>query len=231
MTDKLNGFYSGLLGVVKRPGATLGRVMEEKNWIPAFFMLMVTIGLLVYLSFPAQMARMAQDPQFSELMGEEKAAYFVNTSVFARVMGCFAAIFMLFLSLVFGAFFLYLVYGIGGSQGTFVNYFALVTHASLIDTLLPTVLLTLGLLVGVPIGVVATPFLLFLNPDPRSLGFLILSKLNVFHIWYIVAIAAGVSVYAKMKFKKAMTIATLYFLVKTFIAVSASYIIMNIFKP
>ena len=34
--DKMNVFLKDVSGIIKTPGQTLGRLMEEKNWVPMF---------------------------------------------------------------------------------------------------------------------------------------------------------------------------------------------------
>lgn len=230
MTDKLSGIFNNLSGVLKTPSTTLGRVMETKNWLPVFMLFLAVVGILSYLSFPAQMAKMTQDPQFNELMGDEKAPYFINTSHFARTMGSLASVFTVSLSFICGAFFLYLFYGIGGTQGNFVNYFALVSHASLIDTIFPLLISTIGLFTGLHLENLDTPLLFFTNLGSKTFLYILLSVINIFSIWYIIVVASGIREYAKITLKKSLTIATLYFLFKNTIYVFAVYIMVNIIK-
>jgi hypothetical protein len=228
MSDKWNVFGNDVVGVIKTPGATLGRLTEEKNWVPVFLLLVVIVAIFTYIVFPMQMAKMAEDPKFAEIMGEEQAAYFVDQSTTSRMMGVFLSLFGMFLSIVFGAFFLYLFYGIGGSDGLYGNYFSLVTNASIIDVLFPTILNGVSMLTSLNIASVATPFLLFLSPDPQSIDFLALSRLNVFSIWYIVAVAAAMSVFSRMSFKKSIFIAVLYFIFKAVVGIASSYVLIKI---
>ncbi|MCP5050103.1 MAG: hypothetical protein GY940_23260 [bacterium] len=229
MTDKLNVFLNNLNGIIKTPGETLGRLMEDKNWVPVFLLLMLTVGLLFFLIIaPVQMQKMAEDPQFAELMGDDRAGGLINQSTFSRVLGTFMALFGLFLSLVVGAFFVYLFFGIGGSKGGYGNYFALVTNASVIDILFTYVLMALSIVINFNISGLATPLTLVLAPEPTSMAYLVLARFNILAVWYLVAIAAGISVFTGMKFKKALMISVFYFLFKAVIGVSFSYLALKV---
>ena len=228
MAMNWNSFIEDLVGIFKTPGQTLGKLMKSRNWVPMFLILVIIMGLVTYFTFPAKMAQMAKDPRYAEIMGGEKAPYFVNNSTFARTMGTFTSVFVLFVTLVMGAFFLYLFFGIGGSDGLFNNYFTLVVHASVIDVVIPLLLSSLSIVTGIGFSAVATPFNLILSPDPKSFIFLVLGALNIFTLWYHVVVAAGIHVFSNLSFKKCMTISILYFLFKAVVSVGFSYIAMKI---
>jgi hypothetical protein len=227
MATNWNQFLTDVFGVLKQPGQTLGRLMKEKNWVLVFLLLMVVVGLFTYFAFPAQMAKMAKNPQFAEML-EDRGALLSPDSGFARLLGSFMALFGLFLSLVFGAFFLYLFFGIGGSEGDYSNYFSIVVNASIIDILLPLLLSAVSLLAGANLAAVATPLIIAFSPEVNSLQFLVLARFNVFAIWYLVAVAAGISAFSKMSFKKCMTISVFYFLFKAAVGISFSYLFIKI---
>lgn len=230
MLDKFGRFGNDVVGIVTSPGATLGRSMKEKKWVPVFLLLVIAVCLFTYITIPVQMARMAENPQLVEMLSEEQMAFFVNDSMFARVMTCVTAIFFLVLSLIFAAFFVYLFFGIGGSEGVYANYFSLVVNASVIDVLLPGILGTISLLLNINFSIISNPGLFLFPIEPGSWSFLILSRMNVFAIWYLVAIAAGVSVFSKMSFKKSLVISVLYFLFKVLTGAAFAYLVIKIFK-
>ena len=229
MTDqakphKMKQFIEDLKGIILTPGQTLGRLMKEKEWVPVFLLLVVLVALFTYMVFPTQMAKMAQNPQFAEFMPEGGA----QDSSFARVMGTFMSLFGLFLSVVFSAFFIWLFFGIGGSGGMYGNYFSLAVNASVIDILLTTLLGFLTLIIGINFSGIAAPFVLLFSPDPKSLAYIVLSRINIFAIWYLVAVAAGVSVFSKLSLKKCMIISGIYFIFKAGTAIAFSYLLSQI---
>jgi hypothetical protein len=228
MAEKFKLSVSDFTGIIRTPGQTLGKVMNDINWIPMFLILILAIGIFSYIAFPAKMAKMVEDPHMAELMGQDRADYFVDTSPFARLMGSFITLFMLILSIVFGAFFLYLFFGIGGSDGLYGNYFALVTHASIIDVFFPSLLSTIALMLGISFAKLGTPLLTLFAPESNTFIALLLGSINVFSIWYHIAIAAGISVFSQMGFRKCVLISFIYFIFKTSIGVASSYMLIKI---
>jgi hypothetical protein len=226
MSDKgkFSAFLSDAAGIIRTPGATLGTLMKEKRWVPFFLLLVITIGILTYIIHPLQMKQLSEQAQATGVLSEEEASYYFSTSTFSRFMVCALSALVITLSLVFGAFFVYLFYGIGGAEGEYSNYFSLVTNASIIDVLFPGLLQIFSLLAAVNFTVFSKPALVFFSPDPMSLSFLILARLDVFDIWYVIVIAAGVHVFSKMSFRKSLVISILYFLFKTFIGVAFAYL-------
>ncbi len=224
--DKLKRFIDDLKGIIITPGQTLGRLMKEKEWVPVFLLLMIVVGLYTYMAFPIQMEKMAQNPQFAEFLPEGGMQY----SGLARIMGTFMSLFGLFISIVFSAFFIWLFFGIGGSEGLYGNYFSLAVNASVIDILLTTLLGFPTLMLGINFSGIAAPFAMLFAADPKSLTFIVLSRLNIFAIWYLVAVAAGVSVFSKLSFKKSMVISAIYFVFKAATAIAFSYLLTQIAK-
>jgi hypothetical protein len=227
---KFSRFLSDAAGIIQSPGHTLGRLMEQKKWVPVFLLLVITIGIFTYLIYPIQVKHLAEQARMSGYLSEDEAAYLFNTSTLSRLMAVVFSAITVTLTLIFAAFFVYLFYGIGGAEGMYANYFSVVTNASIIDMLFPALLRTLSLLSGIGFSVFSKPALLLFSLPPRSLSFLILARLDIFDLWYLAAIAAGIGVFSKMSIKKSLFIAFFYFLFKTFIGVAFSYLGMQ-FMP
>jgi hypothetical protein len=226
MTDKGFGLVDDVAGVVQNPGQTLARLMNEKKWLPVFLLLVITAVILTAITYSLQVAAVSQHAQQTGYISQDEAVYYLNTSTFSRIMICGFTAFMLSLGLIAGAFFVYLFFGIGGAEGVYANYFALVTNASIIDTLFPALLHSLSLLTKTPFTALSTPFLVFSSGGP--LMNLILARLDIFEIWYMLAIAAGVRVFARLSVKRSLVIAGFYFLFKSLVAVGFGYLAMQI---
>jgi hypothetical protein len=228
MATKMNAFFNDIVGIVRTPGVTLGKSMSEKKWVPMLLFLAIAVGIFAYISYPVHMKMLSENAELSGYMSEADLAQYYQPSTFSRLMYCFFFQLQMVLSLIFGAFFVYLFYGIGGSEGLFVNYFSLVAGASLIDIFFPGVLQTLSMLTGIKLGVISNPLLLVLSPESKSLMFLIIARLDIFTIWYMVIIALGMAVYSKMDIKKSFTISILYFLFKSAIGIAFGYIVIQL---
>jgi len=228
MAANFNRFLSDVVGVVKVRGNTLGKLMTEKKWVPVFLLLVTAVCLFTYITVPMQIAKMTENPQVAEMLSEDQVAYFVNDSVFTRLMACVTAVFSLVLSLIIGAFFVYLFFGIGGAGGIYANYFSLVVNASIIDVLLPTILNAISLLFNTDLfSAIINPGLYFYPPEPGSFAYLIIMRMDLFAAWYTLAIAVGVTLFSKMKIGKSLFISFLYYIFKIVVGAAFSYLFIN----
>jgi len=206
---KLLEYLNDLKGVFVTPGATLGRLMAAREYRAALVAVFLSVVLLSYLALPQAMAKAEQ------VAGGSGTGISVNFTFVAL-----AAMFVVFVGLSIGSFMIYLFYGAGGVKGEYGHFFALVVNASLIDTVLP------NLLVATAAGLLRYFSLAgwFGGVDEKGLTFIALGQVNVFAIWFIVAVAAGVAVFSQMSFKKSLVIGGLYFIFKTVVVVLFKYL-------
>ena len=192
-----------LKDIFVKPGPTLARLMEEREYRASIGVVFLSAVLLSYVTMPLAMEKAA------EMSGGAGGQISVG---FTFVV--LAAVFAVFMSLVIGGFMIYLFFGAAGAKGEYGHFFALVVNASLIDTAIPNVLQAISLATGAGI-VKYTSLAGYIGGfAEKSLPQLAFSQLNVFSIWYIVAVALGVSVFANMSVKKSMVVGSLYFLFK-----------------
>jgi hypothetical protein len=229
MLNKLRIFALDMLGVIRTPGTTLGKRMEEKRWLGPFLLLVIFVFILTYLTYPIQMQKFSEAVKLTGYISEDQVSQYFNTSVFSRFMFSMFPAFLLSLNLVFGAFFIYLFYGIGGTEGIYVNYFSITAGASIIDILIPSLISIVSLLTGLQTSILEKPGLIFLHGKTGSLLYLSISQLDIFAIWYIAAVALGIKVYSGISIKKSAAIGILYFLFKTVIQVAFGYIAFQLF--
>lgn len=206
------------------PGKTLGAVMGEKKWLPVFLLILLSVALYTNVTLPFRMAHVSENQLISEYFpGEQLPHLQENVTVLRRIFITVAVFFNMTLNFIVGAFMVYLFFGIAGAEGFYTNFFTLVVHASLIDTLLPLIKDAFSLLFHLNLGVFANLIFLFPSLKPLSLNFWLLSQVDLFSTWYVVAIAAGVSVFAKLSLKKCLIISLLYFIFKSVVAAFFSY--------
>lgn len=219
MTNLLNN----LKGIILSPGPTLGRLMDKKQWVAILILILCIVFVFSYLSAPRMFEQTANTSEWIQEQFEQVG----SLSGFRLVMASFWAVLVTMITMAVAAFLVYLFYGIARAEGHYSNYFSLVVNASLIGTVFPMLIGIISMFSGLPI-------LSFLNPAtllsiaPNTLAFLIVSKFDIFYLWYLVALAAGVSVYSKMSFKKTLLIAALYFLFVSVIKISFSFLALKI---
>jgi hypothetical protein len=137
------------------------------------------------------------------------------------------SMFITLLTFFVAAFLSYLFFGIARAEGTYANYFSLVVNASLIGKAIPLFLSILSVLFRFPLSAFSNLAAL-IQVSPGSLAFMILSKFDIFYIWYLVAIAAGVSVYSKMNLRKCLVVVLLYFVFVSFVKIAFSVLFIKL---
>ena len=131
MIDKLSSMLTDLRGIVIKPGVTLGKMMEKKQWMAMFLLICVITLIISYYSAPETLKQM------SEQLPEDYANGFAKPSVLKKSFLSVFSVFLLFFQLIIGTFFIYLFFGIGGSKGEYANFFSLTVNAAVVGTLIP----------------------------------------------------------------------------------------------
>jgi len=137
------------------------------------------------------------------------------------------AVFITTLGLIISTFFIYVFFGIAGAEGTYVNYFSLVSHAALIGTVFPALLGTVSLMGGVHL-IRFTNLAGWLQGAHGSLSQIALSQVDLFTLWTLVAVALGVAHFARMSVRRALTVAALYFVFSAAVKSAFAYIAIRI---
>jgi hypothetical protein len=211
-------------GIIRSPGLTLGNLMKEKRWLPAFLLILLVTALYANITLPLKIAEASRYPVMSDFPGEQLIDLQENISMLQRILITSATFLKITLSFIIGAFMVYLFFGVGGSQGFYMHFFTLVVNASIIDTLLPLIRDIFSIVFNTNLGRFSNLIILFPSLKPLSLKFWFILQVDLFYIWYLVAIAAGVAVFAKMSLKKCLFISFLYFLFTSAAAAFSSYL-------
>jgi len=211
------------------PGKTLGAVMGSKKWLPVFLLILLTVALYTNITLPINMAKASGNRWVAEYFpGEQLLDLQENVTLLRRVFMTLTVFFNLTMSFFVGAFMVYLFFGIAGADGYYINFFTLTVYASIIDTLLPLVRDALSLLLHINAGAFTNLVFLFPSLKPVSLNFWFISQVDLFSIWYVAALAAGVSVFAKMRLRKCLFVSLFYFVFKSVVTALFSYLSIKI---
>lgn len=226
----MSDFLKDLKGIITTPGATLGKLMEKKQWAVTLIFILVCVFIFSYISAPERIAdsqKLLKESQVSDYLSEEELQNFQSITSTKRIMVSVWASFIAFIILSVASFFFYLFYGIGGVEGTYSNYFSIVVNASIIDTVLPLLLGILSIFSGIGIASYSNLANL-LTLAPNTIAFLIVSQFDFFHIWYLIALALGIAVFSKISKKKSLIIVMLYFLFTAILKILFSYLSIKI---
>lgn len=206
-------FFCEMKGILSEPGQTLGRVMEKRQWLPAFFLIALVVFVSTYIIFPVEMEKNAE--VFAEITADGPI---IPGAAFQKIAS-FASVFMFFIQVSIVAFFLYLFYGIGGSDGMYGNFLAITVNGAIVGTLIPAVLRVFFILLRIDIDPNISPAFFLGNFQDTGWIHLILSQFGVFTIWFMVIVALGIGVFSKMGVRKSLMIIFLYFVFRSTILV------------
>lgn len=229
MMEKINSLFAGLDGIIRTPGNTLGNLMESKKWVPYFILILLTVMILSFVTFPYaadQMSEMLQDSNLADYF-QDQDFDFHSLSFGQKMFVLIPELIFIFLVIGIGAFFTYLFFGIGGAEGLYINYFALVTGASLIDIVFPKMIETISLIFNVKLLGFLSPAVFIPGADAKSFIHILISRFDVFSIWYAIAIALGIAYFAKMDKKKALIVSFVYLLFKALVIAGFSFLFMS----
>jgi hypothetical protein len=227
----MNELWRDLIGVVNNPGPTIGAVMEKKRWLAVFGLILLATAIVSYITYPVtkvEGARFIRDSEMAGRLSEEQLDNLDKFTPNQRLFGALTQMPLAALMLLFGASFIYLFFKAAGAEGIFVNYFSGVAAASVLDMLLG------GAIKGALISIKKTMFihssltLFFPDLNFRSLPYVILSQFDFFSFWYLVALALGIAVFSKITWQKSMLVMAIYFLFKSLVFVSFSYLSMKL---
>jgi len=227
----MNEWFNDLKGVFGNPGPTISTVMEKKRWLASCLLIVLTMSIVAYMTYPVtkvEGAKLIRDSEMAEKLNEEQLANLDKFTPAQRLFAALSQIPLAALMMLFGAFFVYLFFKVAGVDGIFSNYFSGVAHASLLDMLVG------GVLKGALISLKKTMFvetgltMFFPALDFRSVPYIILSQFDFFSIWYLLALSLGIAHFAKISLQRTLTIMILYFLFKSLVFVSFSYFSMKL---
>jgi hypothetical protein len=219
-----------LLGVFTTPGATLAGVMEKKRWVAAFLLVLAAAAIFTYVTYPVvkvDQARLIRESPLADKIPADRLDAMDQFTPTQRVVGSLSASLFTALSLLLGAFFVYLFYKLGGVNGLFMQFFSAVSVASLIDGVLGGLVRT-TLVLAKKSMFVSTGLAAFVpGLTVQSLWFVILSQFDLFAIWYLVVLALGLAAFAKISLQKSLTYVGYYFVFKLVITTLFSFLSMR----
>jgi hypothetical protein len=219
--------------VILSPGKTIANTMSKKKWVAVFVLILAVSSFVTYLTYPVtklEQAKFIRNSELANRLPEEQLENLDKFTPAQRLTGTLFPIPITALTLVVAAFFIYLFFKIGGTDGTYMNFFSGVVHASIIDMVLGGILKS-ALVVSQKSIMVSTGLgLLSPTSDFRNLGYLVLAQFDFFTIWYLVALAFGIAQFANIKPRKSILIAFAYFVFKAIVLVSFSYFTMRLMR-
>jgi len=223
----MNEFFSDFIGVIGNPAQTIGKAMEKKRWQAVLAIILLLTAIATFVTFPitkVEQAKFIRDSEMADKLSEEQLANLDKFTPGQRLTGAMFSSVFAAVMLVVAAFFIYLFFKVAGSEGNFVHYFSGVVHASILDMFLGGILKSSLILMKKTMLVHTGLTMFFPGLDFRSLPFIVLSQFDFFSIWYLAALALGIAFFAKISPQKCLFVAFLYFLFKSLVFISFSYL-------
>ena len=202
-------------GVFTRPGPALATAARERRFMAALLIVFLVVGFCGWLTAPLQMERsraMLAQSSLSQYMEGEAG---LTAHGWQRAVIAVWVALMSLLAVVIVAFLLYLFYGVSGVEGQYANFFSLTIHAALIGTVLSRLLVTAGVLTN-------QPLMLWISPGgwAKTAGIQgplvsILGQMDLFTLWFILAVALGVSAWSGISRGRSLAVALGYLVFKS----------------
>jgi hypothetical protein len=227
----MNEFINDFWGVIGNPAATIARVMDKKRWQAALVLILMVTAIVTFITFPitkTEQAKFIRDSEMADKLSEEQLAGLDKFTPTQRITGSLFALVFSGLTVVVAAFFVYLFFKVAGCEGNYVNFFSGVAHASILDMVLGGILKGALILLKKTMMVHTGLTMFFPGLDFRSLQFIVLAQFDFFSIWYLVALALGIAVYARIGLKKSVSVTIAYFLFKSLVFIAFSYLTMKL---
>jgi hypothetical protein len=213
------------------PGKTLGRSMQEKRYLGTLIVILLISFILNFITLPEEMsikAEIFRNSEVSEILSDEQLSGMANPSAGLKAFLAFWRVFILLLKISIMAFFLFLLYGISGADGIYLNYFTLAAGGSIIGNVLPQILYAFSSLTHVNLIQFTRSVFLLPSLNPKSLTYLFLIQFDLFSFWYLIVVGMGVSVFSTMSIKKSVSVSLILILFKSIVIALFSYLTLKI---
>jgi hypothetical protein len=183
---------------------------------------------MTYPVTKAEQAKLLKNSEFAARMSEEQLESLDKFTPAQRLAGALFPVPITALTMVLAAFFVYMFFKIGGTDGGYMNFFSGIVHASVIDMVLGGIVKSLLIISQKSILVSTSLSLLSPTASFRSLSYLLFSQFDFFSIWYLSALAIGIAQFAKISARKSLGITAGYFLFKGTVVVAFSYFTLRL---
>ncbi|HDP94256.1 MAG TPA: hypothetical protein ENN40_02720 [Candidatus Aminicenantes bacterium] len=216
MTQVLRNTFTSITGVFNSPGSTLAEAARKRRFTAAMLILLLVAAACTWISAPLQMERsrviLEQSSLSRYLEGE---TVHLTAHGWQRMAFALWSALMSLLAVVIVAFLLYLFYGVAGVDGNYIHFFSLTLNAALIGTVVPRILLTMGMTQGWPVYNWISPGNWAQLAGMRGPLVSILGQMDLFTLWFIIAVALGVATWSGISRRRSFGVALGYLVFKS----------------
>ena len=231
-------FFDRLQGIFFSPETTLKAVAEKPVW--AGVLLVIVIGTLFYSYISAPYLKNDQidviesnvklrerygDEQFEELLDNLR-----NPSQTRIILNYVWSALGFIAGLLISSLVILVLGRIGSTEGRFVQIFAVLVHAHLIDKILGNAVRG-GLVLMQKSFFQSTTSIAMFFPrlEVTSTAYIILSQIDFFQIWMFGILAFGLVHIFKIEIKRALVISYFFWILKYLLYIGVTYLSMRLF--
>ncbi len=232
------GFVRRLTGIFLDPGPTTEAISAKPVWVDALIVLLIALVLFNYLAFPygkKDSLKFFEDNavKLKGKWGEERytqALERVHKSPHLLTAGVVTPITHL-IGLLFSSL---IILGLGrllSTQGSYLQTFSLLVHASFIDKLLGNAVRILLILTRQSVLQTSTGLAIFFpSLETTSPAYVILNQIDFFQLWLFGVFGLGLTHAFKVSLKKGFFIAYLFWALKTLLTIGLSLLQLRAFQ-
>ncbi len=232
------GFLRRLTGIFVDPGLITSSITAKPVWVDALIVLLIILILFNYLVFPygkkdslkffedneARLkAKWGEERYAQALERVKKSPRLLTATVIAPITYLIG---LLFSSLI--------ILGLGrlsSTQGSYLQVFSLLTHASFIDKLLGNAVRLLLILTRQSVLQTSTGLAIFFPAlETTSPAYVILNQIDFFQLWLFGVFGLGLAHAFKVSPKKGLIVSYLFWALKTLLTISLSLLQLRAFQ-
>lgn len=231
-------FISRFLGTFLDPGRTFRAIAAKPIWVDALIVLLIVIVLYNYLIAPIMQndtLKLLEDnaAKLKDKWGEERynqalerlksGSRFLSAGIIAPVT--------YLIGLLFSAL---IVMGMGrllSTQGSYLQVFSLLVHASFVDKVLGNGLRLLLILSRNSVMQTSTGLAIFFPTlEITSPAYVVLSQVDFFQLWLFGIFGLGLAFAFKLDVKKGLIISYIFWGLKSLLAVGLGLVQLRLFQ-
>ncbi len=230
-------FFDRLQGTFFSPEATFKAVAKNPVWVG--ILLVVLIGTLLYSYISAPYLQKDQEKfiesnvELRERYGDEQVEQMLDNlraPSQARIILKYVWTALGFLAgLLISSLVLMVLGRLGATEGRFVQIFAALVHANLIDKILGNAVRSALVLMQKSFFDSTTSMAMFFpNLEVTSTAYIILSQVDFFQIWMFGILAFGLVSIFKIEIKRALFISYFFWALKCLLYIGVTYVSMRV---
>jgi hypothetical protein len=231
-------FFNRFQGTFFSPDLTFKAVASKPVWVDVVIVVILGMLLFTYLSAPYlqqdQIQFMESNTRLLDRLGEDQFNQMLdsmrNPAQWRIITGYIMAAIGLLAGLLISSLVILVLGRMGSTEGRYIQVFAVVAHAHLIDKILGNAVRTFLVLSQKSFYQATTSLAVFFPQlDVTSTPFIILSQFDFFQLWMFGILGLGLAHVFQVERKRGLLIAYLFWFLKSLLNIGVVYLSMRLF--